>query len=242
MIYNVSLEERRNDVLEYLKDRQYKRVVDIGGSMFPWAREYVTHYFDVTDIHEYLKGSDLYDENVRKSIMLQGDINDGYGWEKIWEDVTYRGKFDFAICTQTLEDIRNPTYVLRTLPKIAKEGFISIPHKYRELNYVEGHGDKEQKEWELSKSYMGYFHHRWIFSMIDGTSIQSKRLRLFPKLEFITCLSKIKDLTEGKFIGNELSFYWEGDNIPYEIVNNDFLGPNPPTVFRLYEKLIEEGV
>jgi len=240
MIYNVSVKEERDKVIEYLKENEGFRVVDLGGSMFPWAKEVVTHYFDILSIHEYLGNetcvSPLYTEKVKNSVALIGDINDGYGWKETFKDVEKNGLFDFAICTQTLEDIRNPSYVLRTLPQIAKQGFISIPHKYRELNYVEGYDPVAQEAWGLNKPYIGYCHHRWIFSIIDGP-----KLRLFPKLEFVACVIGIQELIKGKPVENELSFWWK-DDIPFEIINSDFLGPNPPSVMRLYEKLLPEGI
>lgn len=239
MIYNETVEEARGKVIEYLKEKQFKRVLDIGGAMWPWAREVVTHYFDILNPHIYLKDSDLYDDNMKKSIYLHGDINDGYGWEEIKADVAANGLFDFVTCTQTLEDIRNPSFVIRSLPSIAKQGFISVPHKYRELTYVEGYDPIAQKEWGLNKPYIGYCHHRWIFSVIEKAGV--KTLRLFPKLEFISCVVGIQELTKGKAVGNELSFWWDND-IPFELFNDDYLGPNPPTFFQLYVDHLSEGL
>jgi len=236
MIYDVSIKEVRNGVREYLARQNFPRLIDLGGSMNPWVKEHVTHYFDILSPHEYLKSSPLYTEKVQQAKAFVGDINDGYGWEEVYDDVKENGKFDFAICTQTLEDIRNPSYVLRSLPRIAKQGFISVPHKYRELNLVEGFGPDTQKEWGLNKAYIGYFHHRWIFTIIDGP-----KLRLFPKLEFIACVEHIQELIKGKPIENELSFWWK-DDIPFEIINEDFLGPNPPSMFSLYVKYLREGL
>ena len=236
MIYSISVKEEREKVLDYLEQSRFLRIVDLGGAMLPWAKEYVTHYFDILSPHVYLKDSPLYIEKLQKAIALIGDINDEYGWEEVDKDVKENGLFDFAICTQTLEDIRNPSYVLRSLPRITKQGFISIPHKYRELNYVEGHAPSTQEEWGLNKPYIGYFHHRWIFTIVDGP-----KLRLFPKLEFISCVIKIQELIKDKPIENELSFWWK-DDIPFEIINNDYLGPNPPSVFALYIEKIKEGI
>lgn len=239
MIYNETIEGSREKVMEYLKEKRYARVLDIGGAMYPWAREVVTHYFDIINPHEYLKGGDLYDDNMKRSIYIHGDINDGFGWGAAHADVAENGLFDFVTCTQTLEDIRNPSFVLRSLPLIAKQGFISIPHKYRELTYVEGYDPVAQKEWGLNKPYIGYCHHRWIFSVIEKEG--RKTLRLFPKLEFISCLVGVQELIKGKAVGNELSFWWDGE-IPFEIINDDYLGPNPPTFFKMYVDTLAEGI
>jgi len=236
MIYNATIEEQRDKVLNYLNQNQYTRVLDCGGAMNPWASKHVNYYFDILNPQEYLKGGHLDTEKLRSARIFVGDINDGYGWDEIYRYVSEHGKFDFAICTQTLEDIRNPSYILRSLPTIAEQGFISVPHKYRELNYVEGYDPIAQKEWGLNKPYIGYSHHRWIFTIIEGP-----KLRLFPKLEFISCVIGIQELIKGKPIENELSFWWK-DDIPFEIINGDFLGPNPPTVFSLYANMLREGL
>ena len=236
MIYNTSVKTARDSVQKYLAQKKFPRVVDLGGAMNPWAKEYVTHYFDILSLHVYLQNSPLYTEKLRQSVAFVGDMNDGYGWEEIDRDVKEHGLFDFAICTQALEDIRNPVYVLRSLPRIAKQGFISVPHKYRELSYCEGWKPVDQEEWGLSKPYIGYCHHRWIFTVIDGS-----KLRLFPKLEFVSCIAKLQELIIDKPIENELSFWWRKD-IPFEIVNDDYLGPNPPALFNMYIEKIEEGI
>lgn len=239
MIYNVTTEESRRDVLiDHLRQKGFKRVIDIGGAMFPWAREVVTHYFDIIDPHEYIT-CEMNDDYLKKAKYIKGDINDSFGWADMMQEVADNGRFDFAICSQTLEDIRNPSYVIRMLPSIANEGFISVPHKWRELSYVEGHAPDTQQEWGLNKPYIGYCHHRWIFSVIEKEGVSV--VRLFPKLEFISCVVGFQELMKDKVMGNELNFFWK-DSIPFEIINDDFLGPNPPTVFQMYVDKLSEGV
>lgn len=241
MIFNETTEEGRSNIIKLIKHEGFKRVLDVGGSMFPWAGEVVTHYLDGLDIHDYLKDSPLHEGKVAEAKCFVGDINDEFGWLDVFADVRKNGLFDFVICTQTLEDIRNPSYPLKIFPKIATQGFISVPHKYRELAYVEGHAPSTQEEWNLCKPYIGYFHHRWIFTVFyDITTLQPK-LRLFPKLEFIMCMKGMREFCDSKPIGNEMSFRWISD-IPFEIVNGDYLGPNPPTVFSMYKDLLREGI
>lgn len=79
MIFNASLDiNAREKVIDYLKEKKFKRVIDIGGSMAPWAKEFVTHYLDILDIHVHLKNTGIYDDNIARSKMFVGDINDGF--------------------------------------------------------------------------------------------------------------------------------------------------------------------
>lgn len=241
MIFNYQGDaDQRPKVLEIMeKEHSFSRILDVGGSMNPWAGKYVTHYLDVVNTHEYLCGSGLYIPEVQKAKCFLGDINDLDGWEEIMNNVYDEGKFAFAICTQTLEDIRNPICPLKMLPLVAREGFISVPYKWRELNYVESHAPQDQESQGLVGTYMGYFHHRWIFTIVEK---EKPILRIFPKLAFVERLNAIHILNQKHPIGgHELSFFWK-DSIEYEIVNNDYLGPNPISVFDMYRNLIEEGI
>lgn len=225
-------------MLALLEKEKFFRVIDIGGSMNPWAGKYVTHYLDIINMHEYLHNSGLYTPEVQRAKCFLGDINDSFGWEEVMKDVASNGLFDFAICTQTLEDIRNPVSPLKRMPEIAKAGFISVPHKWRELGYVESHDPNDQATLRLLGPYLGYFHHRWIFTIIIR---EVPILRLFPKLAFVERLDTIHELKKLHEMGNEMSFFWK-DSIEYEVVNNDYLGPDPQSVFDLYRNLIEEGL
>ena len=55
-----------------------------------------------------------------------------YVWEKVEEHVDQYGKFDFCLCSHTLEDIINPFYACKMIEKTCKSGFIAIPSKYIE--------------------------------------------------------------------------------------------------------------
>lgn len=221
----------RDECVQLIKDNSFKRVVDIGGAMFPWAREVVTHYIDMNDPKK-MCGPEFDCEQFDKAVFFQGDICLQETWN---EACSVLQPFDFAICSQTLEDIRDPTVALRNLPRIAKAGFITVPVKYRELNFVEGHGETEQREWNLKGAYRGYFHHRWIFTLDNGL------LKLFPKLNFVECLKGLEWADNQVNNYTELAFFWE-DDIPFEIINNDFLGPNPPSMFDMYRKFMEQGL
>ncbi len=111
------LKEKKQDNLNY-------KVLDIGGTVNPWAAEYTDAYLDIQDMPG------------RKVIV--GDIQSADVWQKVREE-----KFDFIICSHTLEDIRNPDfvdvganiglislYMLKHLPDIKIYAFEPSPHQY----------------------------------------------------------------------------------------------------------------
>lgn len=240
MIYNATSEyDQREKAQEYAKDM---KVLDVGGAMYHWIRPLPYGCIDIQ------KG-----DCVKNWI---GDINMPYVWEDLLNYVDRMGKFDFALCTHVLEDIRNPPMVLDILPSVAKEGFISMPNKYWELGYVENAKEEHYIDAGLlpgwnGHTYRGFHHHRWIYTVKEDNTLWA-----FPKLSFIDYIDGVvewlpKNETEtrgnikqgGKVEGHfhELSFWWK-DDIPYKIVNNDFLGPSPNEVFQYYREQLKEGI
>ncbi len=247
MIYNINNTiGQREDVINYCKEQKLKRVVDLGGSMYPWAWEVVTHYADLIDPKEYHQDP-TWVERTKDSETIKGDLCDPI----FWHILRNHPQFDFAICSQTLEDIRDPSVVINNLPTIAKEGFISIPSKYAELCFgIEGTDPKDQEDWGITKSYRGYMHHRWVFTILQkpfflpffGEAKESPVLIALPKLVFVENMTGIEWATrENRENHLELSFFWK-NTIEFEFVNKDFLGPNPPAVLEFYRKTLNEGV
>lgn len=230
MIYNATnTEEQRPQVIDYIKSQGFLRVLDVGGAMNPWADEVVTHYFDILD----MPGKKVW----------KGDVSSEESWEDFIIDQFYSTKeppdrFDFAICTHLIEDIRNPEVVLSYLPHVAKEGFISFPSKHWELcRGVECSSERDMKIWGSNSTFRGFFHHRWIYS------IQNNQLVAFPKLNFVDHMSGLEWATrENKDKSfHETSFWWK-DDIPFRFFNDDYLGPNGYTVFEKYRNEIKEGL
>ena len=129
-------------VLSHLRNIGAKTVLDVGASKDLWAREFVTAVVDICDPAE-------------NKIWFQGNMSLPWVWTNVQEHVKVHGKFDFAICTHTLEDIGNPKMVCDLLGSVAKEGYIAIPSKFMECQRHEG-------------KYRGWVHHRWIFDYDDG--------------------------------------------------------------------------
>jgi hypothetical protein len=197
--YKYSNNPDRSEVLEKIKGL---KVIDIGG-----ATSFADgHLSAIVDFNEPLAD---YKDN-----FFQGNINMPEVWEEISYHVKCNGRFNFAICTHTLEDISNPLLVCRQMEKIAMAGFIVVPSKYIELARLGNH-------------FRGFIHHRWIFDIIDG------KFTGFPKVNLI----EHPRFDQVKGDKGELQIFWEGE-IGMEIINNDWLGPDNASVESYYDKLL----
>jgi hypothetical protein len=116
----------------------------------------------------------------------------------------------------------NPVFVCEQIQKIAKEGYIAVPSKYRELSRFEcGY-----------KGYRGYIHHRWIFDIIDNVFVG------FPKINYLDSQPKFDQIANPSNECCDLNFFWK-ENIEFEYLNNNFLGPDVRSVLKYYDKLLE---
>lgn len=152
-----------------------------------WAKNYVTHIID------------MFPHESTKYKQFIGNICESDVWEQV--KTQHPDRFDFAICTHTLEDILNPVYVVRNMTKISKEGYVAMPSKWIELTFT-----GRQKGW---------LHHRWVFDVIDGVLI------CVPKLAHLEYM----DTTSFAGRPQEIRFFWK-DELPIKIFNDDYLGPN----------------
>ena len=232
MIYRISpgpLTQDEEFVRDHLKRSNFKRVLDLGGVQRPWARPYVTHYVDLVypeawanrypEMKEY--------EGFWDKEFIQGSIESSF----VWEHLMFQEPFDFVICSQTLEHVSNPGYVLTQMSKIAPNGFISIPHKLFEL----------RKGIHWGQPFRGALPHKWI-SVIRpqlGFDTIEYVLRMYPKLSFIDfmkfdCDNKNEEIPD-------LSFWWN-DAIPHQIVGDDCLDfPDPKEAMNFYQKELNDG-
>lgn len=136
--------------------------------------------------------------------IFVGDIDQPEIWDDVLEHAAKNGKWDYAICTHTLEDINNPLYACRMIEIIAEKGIIVVPSKYRELSRFS------------DPSFRGYIHHRWIYDIRDN------ELVALPKINYIEneYFNPAGDMLPGR---DELVVEWEGkidlkylnDGMPY---------------------------
>ncbi len=146
------------------------------------------------------------------------DVCDREAWNTMLEYVERHGRFDYAICTHTLEDLYNPFTTLELLPRIAKAGVITMPSIRTELTRIE------------SAKWLGYIHHRWIFTERDGNML------VVPKLSMLEHLVGNSIFHDREY--EEIVYEWT-DDIPYSNFMNNYLGPDAQTVILEFQELIK---
>jgi hypothetical protein len=62
-------------------------------------------------------------------------------------------QFDFAICSHTLEDVRDPLWVCSELVRVAKAGYIEVPSRLEEQSYG------------FQGPWVGWGHHHWLIDV-----------------------------------------------------------------------------
>lgn len=165
------------------------KIIDIGG-----ANSFAHGMLDaIVDIRE---------PQAAAEHKFIGDIDRPEIWERVKAHAKKHGKWDYAICTHTLEDIHNPVYAAEQIEQIAHKGLIVEPSKFREFARFSG-------------VFRGYIHHYWIFEVIDGV------LTAFPKINYIE--DPVFNAINQQEFKEELIVEWEGsidmkmlnDGMPY---------------------------
>jgi hypothetical protein len=105
-------------------------------------------------------------------------------------------QIDFAICSHTLEDLRDPLWVCSELIRIAKAGYIEVPSRL------------EEQSWGVNGPFAGWSHHRWLIDVSDG------------RIDFVSKLHALHSREDWYFptafwerLGEEeriQSLWWEG--------------------------------
>lgn len=65
-------------------------------------------------------------------------------------------QFDFAVCSQTLEDLRDPVWVCSELVRVAKAGYIEVPSRL------------EEQTLGVQGPWVGWGHHHWLVDVSPG--------------------------------------------------------------------------
>ena len=198
--------ESRTSVVKYISNQKTcnanYQVIDVGGGVTSWTK-------DVADMV-----ADINVQATERSIPI--DVCNESDWQRLMAYAARHGKFNYAICTHTLEDVYNPFPALKYLPQIAHAGVIITPSLQAELSYV------ENVHWK------GYIHHRWIFESDDN------HILLVPKISLIENLVDFVEFNPHK---SEIRFDWNKD-INFKVFMDNYLGPNAKAIVDQYTQLI----
>ena len=136
-------------MLERLKDRDL--VLDVGAWAHPFERaDWVIDLMPYETRGLYYYDRDQADERFSAETWVQRDICSREPWP--WPD----DHFDFAVCAQTLEDVRDPVWVCRELSRVARAGYVEVPTRL------------EEQSWGVHGPWAGWSHHRWLCDVVDG--------------------------------------------------------------------------
>ena len=148
------LEGSGQRILERLSDDDL--VLDVGG----WARPFERADW-VLDAQPYATRG-LYDydredaqprERFSAGTWVQRDVCAREPWP------FHDDQFAFAVCAQTLEDLRDPVWTCAELARVARAGYVEVPSRLEEQSLeVEGPGAR----------WAGWSHHRWLCDVVDG--------------------------------------------------------------------------
>jgi hypothetical protein len=143
-------------------------VLDIGGWACPFNRAnyvidtqpYETRgYYRTIGLPPFQGGAV---EHFTRETWIQRDLCDRAPFP-------FRDKeIDFAVCSQTLEDLRDPLWVCSEMIRVAKRGYIEVPSRMAE----------SCRGWERDNQ-AGLSHHRWLIE------IENSKVRFMMKFHNI---------------------------------------------------------
>jgi len=175
---------RRNQIKKHISDCGYKSI-DVGASAMYWSYPECKFVADSVSISK------------EGTTFFQINLEDKNTWSELLSYVDLNGKFDFSICSHTLEDVFNPLELIKLLETISNSGFVAIPSKYDEFSFL------------YENKYRGNAHHKQFFDVIDNELI------VFPKFSWIENNQRSDEILK-YHKGAELSFIWEKE-IPVNI-------------------------
>lgn len=170
------------------------RVLDVGG----WAKP-LPRADTVLDLLPYatrgLYGAeDDTPERFTSASWIQRDICDHTPWPFAAD------AFDVAVCSHTLEDIRDPVWVCQELSRVARRGYVEVPAAVEELT------------WGVHGEWVGWTHHHWITEpeTAEGGT-RGLRFTFKPHLLAAPGRHLARGTTEGLSDEDKvISLWWEG--------------------------------
>ncbi|WP_372790850.1 methyltransferase domain-containing protein [Paraconexibacter sp.] len=164
-------------------------ILDVGGWAAPMSRaDWVIDLLPYETRGLYVHRPDPAQERFGADTWVQRDICGAAPWP--FADK----QFDFAVCSHTLEDVRDPLRVCEELCRVAKAGYVEVPAPIQELTFG------------LHGPWVGWSHHHWI------TELEGEGLRFTMKPHLL--VEEGRHLPEGSTEGLTpeelvLQLWWE---------------------------------
>jgi SAM-dependent methyltransferase len=178
------------------------RVLDVGGWYQPF--NLATHVIDLCPYETRRTQEALDPEDVER--FSAGTWHVGDVCAAPWP---YPDKFfDFVVCSNLLEDVRDPLAVCRELNRVGRAGYIETPSRLREIFAKAAPGPLGR--WRGRAPEVGFYHHRW-FAELDGTHLRftAKTAALLEhRRQYLTRRDIGRRLSEEE---SGLGLFWEGD-------------------------------
>lgn len=127
-------------------------VLDVGGGARPFPRaDWVLDLMPYERRGQLGWDGDASEERFSPESWVQRDVCDRTPWPFADRE------FDFAVCSHTLEDVRDPVWVASELQRVAAAGYIEVPSLNEELTYG------------IQGPWVGWGHHHWlVIALTDG--------------------------------------------------------------------------
>jgi hypothetical protein len=179
---------KTENVMKFIQDQDL--VLDVGGGAAPFSR--ADAVVDMLTYDSFLAHqSELSSYRFNRQTWFTGDICASEVWSSIPDKA-----YDFAVCSHTLEDVRDPLYVCSQLIRVAKSGYIETPSRFRE-------GSKT----EANDLIIGWGHHRWFIEVENG-SIYFKQKN--PELHHFDFLGEERRQHAFDYYKQFTGVYWKG--------------------------------
>ncbi len=126
------------------------RVLDVGGFAAPLHRADWVLDLMAWETRGLYGATDPALERFSAQTWVQRDICSREPWPFA------EGAFDFAVCSHTLEDVRDPVWVCSELSRVARAGYVEVPSRLVEQSFgVQG-------------GWVGWGQHHWLIDVVDG--------------------------------------------------------------------------
>ncbi|HEY1360063.1 MAG TPA: methyltransferase domain-containing protein [Thermoleophilaceae bacterium] len=172
------------------------RVLDVGGWAAPLNRaDWVIDLLPYETRGPLLAGIGPGPARFSEETWVQHDLCDRAPWP-FKDDF-----FDFAVCTFTLEDVRDPVGVCGEMSRVAKAGYVEVPTLLDELSW--------RNPEPSGGPWLGHAHHRWLCTIEDGELVflskfhslhSDPRVRVLPRWA--------RELSDEERV---LDHFWEGE-------------------------------